>query len=76
MSLVFLDTVGLLATWDESDQWHTGAVAAAGQIAAHGDDLFTTTFVLLECANALARFESRHKLDDLRRDLANGGLLI
>ena len=26
MNLVFLDTVGLLAVWDESDQWHNAAI--------------------------------------------------
>ena len=25
MRVVFLDTVGLLALWDESDQWHESA---------------------------------------------------
>ena len=28
MNAVFLDTVGLLALWDEGDQWHTAAETA------------------------------------------------
>ena len=28
MTAVFLDTLGLLAVWDVSDQWHAAAEAA------------------------------------------------
>ena len=34
MSAVFLDTVGLLALWDVSDQWHTDAEAAFHKLVA------------------------------------------
>lgn len=33
MRTVFLDTVGLLALWDETDQWHSAAASAFNQLA-------------------------------------------
>lgn len=72
---VFLDTVGLLALWDRSDQWHDQAVAALDQL---GDDVrtVTTSYVLLECGNASARRPYRHLVDELRVQLESGGKLI
>jgi predicted nucleic acid-binding protein len=32
---VFLDTVGLLALWDEDDQWHEAAETAYAEIRSH-----------------------------------------
>lgn len=55
MSVVILDTVGLLALWDEDDQWHAHAVSAFARLAGEKTRLVTTTFVLLECGNAAAR---------------------
>ena len=49
---VFLDTVGLLAVSDESDQWRDGMFLDLLRSRA---DLVTSTFVLLECGNAAAR---------------------
>jgi predicted nucleic acid-binding protein len=49
---VFLDTVGLLAVWDESDQWHQAAQACFVELLAGRADLVTSSFVLLECGNA------------------------
>jgi len=54
MSKVFLDTVGLLALWDTADQWHEAAEEAFSKMAAANLELWTTTFVLLECGNATA----------------------
>lgn len=36
MSDVFLDTVGLIATWDIRDQWHAAAEAAYQDLFRHG----------------------------------------
>ena len=55
MSRVFLDTVGLLAVWDTSDQWHVAAADAFSRLKQAGSGVITTTFVLLECGNAAAR---------------------
>jgi predicted nucleic acid-binding protein len=55
MNHVFLDTVGMIAVWDESDQWHMAARAAYRKLLSQGRRLMTTTFVLCECGNAAAR---------------------
>ena len=75
MSDVFLDTVGLLALWDSSDQWHEQAVAALDRI---GTDVrtLTTSYVLLECGNAAARRPYRHLVDELRIALEAGRKLV
>jgi uncharacterized protein len=66
---VFLDTVGLLALWDEADQWHAPADAAFREITARRRPMMTTTFVLLECGNAAARRPYRTRIGALRRTL-------
>ena len=76
MSLVFLDTVGLLAVWDESDQWHGVATEALQQVTSGGDTVATTTFILLECGNAAARKPYRLALDRLRQALEAAHCLI
>jgi predicted nucleic acid-binding protein len=43
MSLVFMDSVGLLALWSESDQWHEAAEKAFVEITRKKDALLTTT---------------------------------
>ena len=55
MKQVFLDTVGMIAVWDDTDQWYAAAHAAYGQLLAQGRRLVTTSFVLCECGNAAAR---------------------
>jgi hypothetical protein len=35
MNTVFLDTVGLLAQWDSTDQWHAAADRASALLAEH-----------------------------------------
>jgi uncharacterized protein len=72
---VFLDTVGLLALWDSSDQWHEAAQRA---LAGLGPEIrtVTTTFVLLECGNAAARRPYRHLVGQMRQTLEAGGKLI
>jgi predicted nucleic acid-binding protein len=51
----FLDTVGLLALWDESDQWHRLAMDCFNQFSVLRANVTTTTFIMLECGNASAR---------------------
>jgi predicted nucleic acid-binding protein len=69
VNAVFLDTVGLIATWDEADQWHTAAEAAFAQITSERRTFVTTTFILLECGNYAARRPYRKELSVLRRQL-------
>lgn len=76
MNLIFLDTVGLLAVWDESDQWHTAAVTALDRIAKSGGVTVTTTYVLLECGNAAARRPYRMAVDRLRQALDAAHTLV
>jgi len=47
MNPVFLDTVGLLALWNTSDQWHAAADQAFAQVLARRQPVITTTFVTL-----------------------------
>src|SRR5262245_56685128 len=76
MNDVFLDTVGLLASWDTADQWHAPANAAYQQMLKDGCKLFTTSFILLETGNAAARRPYRNRVNVLRQCLAQEGLLI
>lgn len=55
MSSVFVDSVGLLALWNSSDQWHGAATNAFAKINDDRTTLLTTAFVLLECGNAASR---------------------
>jgi len=75
MRTIFLDTVGLLALWDSTDQWHHAATEALSGIEA-GARLVTTTFVLLECGNAAARRPYRLLVEAMRKKLEEGGKLI
>lgn len=76
MTTVFLDTVGLLALWDTSDQWHAEAEAAFAKVRQERSRLLTTTFVLLECGNAAARRPYREVVDRLREHLESSGTLV
>lgn len=76
MNAVFLDTVGLLALWDRSDQWHDGAERAFTQILDERLPVLTTTFVLLECGNAAARRPYRAATAMLREELEKADMLI
>jgi hypothetical protein len=69
MNTVFLDTVGLIAVWDEADQWHAAAEAAFAQIMAERRPFVTTTFILLECGNYAARRPYRQEVSVLRQKL-------
>ena len=76
MTPAFLDTVGLLATWDRDDQWHAAAAPRFAALLASRVPLFTTTFVLAECANAVARKPYRPVVDELRAALTHKGSLV
>lgn len=54
MIRVFLDTIGLLAQWDDAGQWHPAAEEAWALARADRRTFVTTRFVLLECGNAAA----------------------
>jgi predicted nucleic acid-binding protein len=73
MNTVFLDTVGLLALWDRSDQWHDAAERAFVLLAQTKSALITTSYVLLECANAAARRPYRLEVNRLRVEMERGG---
>ena len=76
MNTVFLDTVGLLAIWNETDQWHSAAVPVFRDLLVRRCRLVTTSFVLLECGNAAARHAFRKAVNELRQELVRFGNLI
>lgn len=76
MNDVFLDTVGMLAVWDATDQWHGAASAAYRALHAQGCRLFTTTAILHECGNAAARRPYRSRVNALRQVLISEKLLV
>ena len=76
MSLVFLDTVGLLALWNVDDQWHAAAEKAFAKIDQAQTTLLTTAYVLLECGNAAARSGMRTEVDRLREQFELADTLI
>ena len=73
---VFLDTVGLLAVWDESDQWHRAAQTCFSELLGCRADLVTSSFVLLECGNTAARRPYRSAVSRLRTQMEPGHRLI
>lgn len=76
MNAVFLDTVGLLALWDMSDQWHVPAEYAFSQLTQQRLPIVTTTYILLECGNAAARRPYRNEVPKLREVLLKRNELI
>jgi predicted nucleic acid-binding protein len=76
MKDVFLDTVGMIAVWDQADQWHTVAKTAYMALLSQGRRLVTTPLVLWECGNASARRTYRSDVCELRKALLLEGLLI
>jgi predicted nucleic acid-binding protein len=73
---VFMDTVGLIATWDIRDQWHSAADSVYRQLLDEERRLVTTPFILWECGNAAARCPYRKRVNALRQYLVEEGLLI
>jgi uncharacterized protein len=77
VNAVFLDTVGMLALWNNVDQWHRQAEQARAQFRANNSPVITTTYVLLECGNAAARRPYRQAVTQFRDVMiANGGLIV
>lgn len=76
MSTVFLDTVGLIALWNNSDQWHSPAQQAYAELRNSRAILVATRYVLLECGNTVARTELRAEVTRLRIRLAQRDHLI
>jgi predicted nucleic acid-binding protein len=75
MNGVFLDTVGMLAAWDKTDQWHPADSAAYDAVRRRACPLITTTAVLLECGNAAARRPFRQRVNAFRQALMAEELL-
>jgi uncharacterized protein len=73
---VFVDTVGLIATWDIRDQWHVAADAAFRRLLRHGRRLVTTPLILWECGNAAARRPYRQRVNVVRQYLIQERLLM
>jgi predicted nucleic acid-binding protein len=76
MTPVFLDTVGLVAIWDRADQWHAAASDVFVELMRERRPVVTTSFVLLECANAAARYPYRDAVRRLRTDLEATGSVV
>jgi predicted nucleic acid-binding protein len=77
VNAVFLDTVGMIALWDEADQWHQEAELARAKFRIARTPVVTTTCVLLECGNAAARRSYRRVVTQFRDVMiANGGLSL
>jgi predicted nucleic acid-binding protein len=69
VKMVYLDTVGLLATWDRSDQWHQKARQAFGDLMARRMPAVTSVFVLAECGNAASRRPYRAAVSRFRQEM-------
>lgn len=76
MNDVFLDTVGLIAVWNRTDQWHSMAAVAYERLQDEGRRLLTTPLILWECGNMAARRPFRPLVNRLRLLLIGEGLLI
>jgi predicted nucleic acid-binding protein len=74
--MIFLDTVGMIALWNHSDQWHVQAAQAYHQLRSRRPVFATTSHVLLECGNAVARTELRAEVSRLRIGLTAQQQLI
>jgi predicted nucleic acid-binding protein len=76
MSIVFADTVGLVALWNRSDQWHGSATQAFARLRPNEDEFLTSRYVLLECGNALARTLLRERVDRFREQMEIANVLV
>lgn len=73
---VFLDTVGLIAVWEETDKWHPGASDVFERLIAERSEFYTTSYVFAEVANTAARKPYRPDANELREALESNGCLI
>jgi predicted nucleic acid-binding protein len=73
VSDVFLDTVGLLALLNHSDQWRADAVASFASLQAAHRGFVATELIFYEAGNALARTSLRAAVDNIRVELRDQG---
>jgi len=76
MPPVFLDTVGLIALWDQADPWHPLALPAYERLIRQRRILTTTLYILLECGNTAAKKPYRDAVTDIYHRLDRHGLLL
>jgi uncharacterized protein len=76
VSLAFVDTVALIALWNDSDQWHEAAQRTFRELRAGRTEFITTRFVLLECGNAAARTPFRKEVAALQASMSTANQLI
>ncbi len=76
MRVIFVDAVAVLALLNTRDQWHVAAESVYQEIRTSQDRLITTTFVLLECGNAVARTSMRASIADFWARLERSKLVI
>jgi hypothetical protein len=76
VSTVFFDTAGLIAIWNESDQWHALAQPVYAEMRRLRTKAVTTRYVLLECGNTAARQAMRDDVVRLRIRLTKSNRLI
>jgi predicted nucleic acid-binding protein len=74
--MVFLDTVGMIALWDEADQWHEAAQDAYEKLKRARMPVVTTSYILLECGNSAARRAFRPAVKKWREVLAAGSAIV
>jgi predicted nucleic acid-binding protein len=76
MTDIFMNTVGMIALWNSSDQWHQAADPAYRGILSQGQRLITTSLVLVECGNGATRRPYRRRVNALRQGLREDGLIV
>lgn len=76
MKYVFFDTVGLIALINEADQWHSDATESNKLLLRSDAEFLTTSFVLLEAGNALARSRLRRVVTQLETDFREEDRLV
>lgn len=76
MNAFFFDTVGVLALLEPSDQWHEAATRALAMPVVVGRPFVTTTLILLEVGNAVARKPYRGRVAEMWREFREDGSLI
>jgi predicted nucleic acid-binding protein len=76
MRKVLLDTVGLLALWNQRDQWNQAAAPVFDALVGEGAEFYTTEYIPLECGNAASRTRFRSDVVELRDQLLDDRKLI
>ncbi|HEX4123096.1 MAG TPA: PIN domain-containing protein [Tepidisphaeraceae bacterium] len=76
MTRVFVDSVGLLALWNSTDQWHAAAEKAWQNVLAVSATPYTTPFILAECGNSAARRSFRPSATSIRKQFEQAQTLI